>query len=308
MNQIITCKTKRKYSHIKEGSVAFDIFIYIIACIVILLTLYPMYYVLILSLSDPKYAITMHVYLFPKGLNFGAYAVLFKDIGFWKAYRNTLIFLVPNTILPIITSMLVAYPLSCPMLKGRKFLTWYLLIPMYFSGGLIPSFLLINRMGLYGSPWALIIPGCFSIRYIILIRSYMRTIPNGLREAAYIDGANIYQVLLHIYLPNCTAILAVIAIYALVGTWNSWYSAFIYLPKRDWQPLQLYLRRVLTLAESTGTEELGEAAQKEMEEYKLAVAQYKYSMILISTLPILASYPFFQRFFIKGVMLGSLKE
>lgn len=250
---------------------------------------------------------TMQVYTLPKGFNLGAYKVLMGDSNFWHAYRNTLLYIIPNTVLPIVTSILVAYPLTFPNLKGRRFLTWFLLIPMYFGGGVIAEYLLILKLGMYGKPTALIIPCCYSIWYIILIRSFFRTVPEVLREAARIDGANVYQILWHVYIPNSLAIIAVIAIYCIVATWNGWYSAFIYLPKKEWQPLQLYLRRVLTIAENTGVEELSEEAAEAARQLELAVAQLKYSMIIVSTLPVLAVYPFFQRYFIKGVMLGSLK-
>lgn len=300
-------ETNRK-NRIREGSRAADVIMYIICAFVMLITLYPMYYILIISLSAPEYAITMKVYTLPKGINLNAYKVLLVNGDYWHAYRNTLIYLVPNTVLPLITATLVAYPLSYKHLMGRKFLTWFLLIPMYFSGGLIPSFLLIQKLGLYGTPWAMIIPGCYSITNMILIRSFFRSVPDELREAAIIDGAGIYQVLLHVYLPTSVAIYAVLAIQGMVGSWNSWYNAFIYLPKRDWQPLQLYLRRMLTLEATVISDELSEAAAKELEDFKMAMAQLKYAMIILSVLPILCVYPYFQRFFIKGVMLGSLKE
>ena len=303
----LTNQINRK-NRIREGSQSADVIMYIICAFVILITLYPIYYILIISLSSPEYAITMKVYTFPNGFNLNAYKVLLEDTDYWHAYRNTLIYLVPNTILPIVTATLVAYPLSYKQLMGRKFLTWFLLIPMHFSGGLIPSFLLIQKLGLYGNPWAMIIPSCYSITNIILVRSSFRSVPDELREAAVIDGANIYQILMHVYLPSSIAIFAVLAIRGMVGSWNSWYNAFIYLPKRDWQPLQLYLRRMLTLEATVVTNELSDEAARELEDFKMAMAQLKYAMIILSILPILCVYPYFQRFFIKGVMLGSLKE
>ena len=308
MTALVKPGKSRRKNRIREGSVAADVIMYAISVFVIFITLYPMYYILIISLSAPEVAITMKVYVRPIGLNLNAYQVLLKNTEFWHAYKNTLIYLVPNTVLPLVTATLVAYPLSYKKLMGRKALTWFLLVPMYFSGGLIPSFLLVQKLGMYGSPLALIIPGCYSISNIILVRSFFRTVPDELREAACIDGANIYQILLNVYLPSSVAIFAVIAIREMVSSWNSWYSAYIYLPKRTWQPLQLYLRRMLTLEATVVSEELSEEAARDLEEFKLAMAQLKYAMIILSVLPILCVYPYFQRFFIKGVMLGSLKE
>lgn len=308
MTALVKPGKSRRKNRIREGSVAADVIMYAISVFVIFITLYPMYYILIISLSAPEVAITMKVYVRPIGLNLNAYQVLLKNTEFWHAYKNTLIYLVPNTVLPLVTATLVAYPLSYKKLMGRKALTWFLLVPMYFSGGLIPSFLLVQKLGMYGSPLALIIPGCYSISNIILVRSFFRTVPDELREAACIDGANIYQILLNVYLPTSVAIFAVIAIREMVSSWNSWYSAYIYLPKRTWQPLQLYLRRMLTLEATVVSDELSEEAARDLEEFKLAMAQLKYAMIILSVLPILCVYPYFQRFFIKGVMLGSLKE
>lgn len=298
---------KKHKNKIREGSRIADVILYAIAVFLMFITLYPMYYILIISLSAPEVAITLKVYTHPIGLNFDAYKVLMKNGEFWQAYRNTLMYVVPNTILPIVLATLIAYPLTYKKLMGRKLLTTFLLIPMYIGGGMIPTFLLVQRLGLYGTPWALIIGGV-NINNVILIRSYFRSVPDELREAAKIDGANIYQILLHVYIPSSVAIFAVIAIRAMVGSWNDWYNAFIYLPRRDWQPLQLYLRRMLTLENVVISDELPEEAVQEMENFRMAMAQLKYAMIILSTLPILCVYPYFQRFFIKGAMLGSLKE
>jgi putative aldouronate transport system permease protein len=295
-------------NHINEGSKLATAMMYLLGAIVVFITLYPMYYVLILSLSDPVWAMSMRVYTLPKGFSLHAYKVLMADSNFWLAYRNTILYVIPNTVLPIVTSIMVAYPLTFPNLWGKKALTWYLLVPMYFGGGLIAEFLLMLKLGLYDTPWVMIIPGCYSIWYIILFRSFFRTVPDELREAARIDGANVYQILFYVYLPNSITIIAVIAIYCVVGTWNSWYNAFVFLPQKEWQPLQLYLRRVLTLANNTGVEEMSAQAAEEARQLALSLSQIKYSMIIVSTVPILAVYPFFQRYFSKGVMLGSLKD
>jgi putative aldouronate transport system permease protein len=207
----------------------------------------------------------------------------------------------------LITSVMGAYPLTRKGLAGRKYINTYLLITMFFGGGLIPSFLLILRLGMYNTPWALIIPGCFSVWNIILVKAYLSTIPETLREAARIDWANVYKILLRIYLPLSTPILAVIAVYTIVGVWNSWFSALVYLPSLDWQPLQLYLRRMLMTA-APPTSEMSMEAIKELVERQIAYAQIKYAMIIFTSLPVLFTYPFFQKYFMKGIMLGSLKE
>ena len=148
-------------------------------------------------------------------------------------------------LLMLATSVMIAYPLTYKRLMGRKYLNLFLLIPMYFSGGMIPAFLLITKLGLYANPLSQIIPACFSIWNIILMKAFFSSIPEGMREAAKIDGAGILRILKDVYLPLSKPILAVISVYTIVGTWNSWFSALVYLPRTDWQPLQLFLRRIL---------------------------------------------------------------
>jgi len=298
---------KTKTGGIREGSRAATAVMYALAGLVVFITLYPMYYVLILSLSEPKAAVTMQVYVLPKGFSLDAYSTLVRDSEIWRSFFNTILYTVSGTMLMLTTSVLGAFPLTYKSLRGRKYVNTYLLITMFFSGGLIPGFLLILKLGMYDSPLALIIPGCVSIWNIILVKSYLSSIPETLREAARIDGANVYQTLLRVYLPLSMPILAVIAVYTIVGVWNSWFSALIYLPHADWQPLQLYLRRMLVQAVSP-TEALSAEAAAEMAARKLSYAQLKYGMIIFTSLPVLFTYPFFQKYFMKGIMLGSLKE
>lgn len=291
---------------IKEGNFIFTVIIYVIIILICFITIYPMYYVFILSISNPEIAATLKVYFIPKGFTISSYVTLIKDSNLWRAYFNTIFYAVTTTILMLITCILAAYPLTIKGLIGRKYLTIFLLIPMYFSGGMIPSFLLITKLGLYGNPLSQILPACFSIWNIILMKAYFSTIPESLREASKMDGANAYQILFKVYLPISTPILAVIAVYTIVSMWNSWFNALVYLPKTDWQPLQLYLRRVLI--ENTADQVLDPDAAKALAELKLSNAQLKYSMIIFTTLPVLLTYPFFQKYFVKGIMLGSLKE
>ncbi|GHU58475.1 sugar ABC transporter permease [Spirochaetia bacterium] len=292
---------------VREGNSIVTALFYVLGAVVIFITLYPMYYVLILSISEPRAAMSMQVYIIPRGLNFDSYRVLFLDSQIWRAFLNTIMYTVITTLLMIITSVLGAFPLTFKGLKGRKFINTYLLITMFFSGGLIPGFLLILKLGLYDTPASLIIPACFSVWNIILTKSYFGTIPVTLREAARIDGANVYQLLLKIYLPISTPILAVIAIYTIVGVWNSWFAALVYLPHTDWQPLQLFLRRMLVVAQSP-TDLLDAAAALEMANRRLSYAQLKYAMIIFTSLPVICTYPFLQKYFVRGIMLGSLKE
>ena len=302
-----------KNSRIHEGSLAGDIVIYAIVILLCLVCLYPMYFVLVTSLSDPAYAQQMTTYLWPKsqtGVYLGAYKRPFSDTTMWGAYKNTIVYTILPTVLMIVTCALCAYPLTSPKLIGRKVCNIFLLIPMYFGGGLIPTFLLMTKLHLYDNMWAVIVPASFSIWYIILTRTYFASIPEELREAAKIDGANNYRCLWNVYLPNAKPILAVIALYTIIGVWNSWYHASIYITDREWQPLQLFLRRILV----EQTEQLANATMDDAETLRMAQEQQisnnqlKYTIIIVSSLPMLVAYPFFQKYFVKGVMLGSLKE
>lgn len=300
---------REKIKHkIREGNPVVTAVLYLLVILVCIATVYPMYYVLILSVSEPKYAAGMAVYLFPKGFSLDAYKMLVGDREMWRAYANTILYTVPTTLLMLVTSVLVAYPLTYKRLMGRKYLNMFLLIPMYFSGGMIPAFLLMTKIGLYASPLSQIIPVCFSIWNIILMKAFFSSIPEGLREAAKIDGGGVVQILTHVYLPLSKPILAVISVYTIVGRWNSWFDALVYLPRTNWQPLQLFLRRILVESTRQVADVLNPEMAAEMVRKQMSGAQLKYAMIIFTTLPILFTYPFFQKYFVKGVMLGSLKE
>lgn len=298
---------KKNPNKIKQGSKAVDVIFYLLALLVCLITLYPFYYVIIMSISDPMEVAAMNVYWYPKGLYFGSYQLIMRDIKMWKSYLNTIIYVLSGTFLNCLTAVLGAYPLSVKNLYGRKWIVRFLIIPMYFGGGLIPSFLLMNKLGLYNTMWVIIIPGAVGIWNIIMVRTYFMGIPEALKESAFIDGANHLQLLFKIMIPISVPILAVIAIYTIVGIWNSWFSALVYLPNEKLHPLQMYLYRVV-VQQSVDLKQLSFDDASKAVERMLSNIQLKYSIIVFTTLPIIFTYPFFQKYFIKGVMLGSLKE
>ena len=298
---------KAGYGRIKQGSVTADVILHLFALGICLITLYPFYFVIIMSVSSPMEVAAMNVFWYPKGLFFGSYELIVRDTKMWWAFLNTIIYTACGTFLNCLTSVLGAYPLTFRNLKGRKWVVAYLLIPMYFGGGLIPSYLLINKLGLYNTMWALIIPGAVSIWNIILVRTYFMTVPEALRESALVDGASHLQLLFRIMVPVSKPIMAVIAIYTIVGIWNSWFDALVYLPNENLHPLQMYLYRVVV-------QQTVDLKTLSMEDASNAVAtmlsniQLKYAIIVFTTLPVIFTYPFFQKYFIKGALLGSLKE
>lgn len=296
----------RQKHGIREGSRLASMLIYLATGLCCIVTVYPMYYVLIRSVSAPEHALAGDMLLFPKGFDLNSYRVILSDTTLCRAYGNTLLYVVVTTLLMLLFCTLCAYPLCMPGLLGKKAVVTYLLVPMYFSGGLIPTFLVMNRLGLYNNIWAVILPGSLSIWNIILARTYFASIPDTIRESAAIDGASHFTILLRIYTPLAKPILAVISIYTIVITWNSWFNALVYLPDTALQPLQLYLRRVLL----ENTVDLTKLPMNEVAEAvrrSLSNVQLKYAMIIFTTLPVLFAYPFFQKHFVKGIMVGSLK-
>ena len=294
-------------SRIKTGSPVYDFFVVFITGLLCFITLYPMYYVIILSISTPETVVLKDVYFWPKGFYLGSYQIIMNDARMWNAYFYTVLYVTAGTFFMLITSVCMAYPLTVRNLAGRRFVVLFMLVPMYFGGGLIPTYLLMTKLGLYNNIWAIIIPSSFGIWNMILTRTYFNTLPDSLRESAYIDGAGHFQILLRLYVPLSKPILAVVAIYTIVGIWNSWFSAMVYLPNPEIQPLQMYLRRVLVQQ----VVDLTQIATMEDMEVNLIrqrnAMQLRYSMIVFTTLPVLLTYPFFQKHFVKGVMLGSLK-
>ena len=209
-----------KQNRIKDRGIVSTVLLYFFAALIAFITIYPMYYVLVLSFSSPREALTMRVYWWPKGFFVDGYKRILTNSNLWLSYRNTIMYCTTRAILTLATSVLAAYPLTVKHLYGRKFVTMFLLIPMYVSGGIIPEFILMTKLGLYNSPLALILPGSYAIFYIVLVRSYFRTIPESLRESAKIDGANSFRISWNVFLPTSKPILAVIALYTIIGVWN----------------------------------------------------------------------------------------
>lgn len=283
----------------------------IICIFAIIICLYPMYYVLIMSISDPQEA-ARGVYFLPKKLFIGGYKMILGDADLWRGMRNTLIYVVSTTLGMLFVCFMMSYSLSRSNLKGRKLVVIYLLIPMYFSGGLIPGYLNMSKLGLTNTMLAIILPSLCSIGNIILITTYLRSLPKELEEAAFIDGAGHWTVMCRVLCPLAKPVLAVVSIYKIVGEWNSWFPALVYLSDFKLHPVQLYLRRILV--ENTNyianLLERSSFTAEDMERAVMATMssrQLRYAVIIVVTVPIICVYPIFQKYFTKGVMMGSLK-
>lgn len=286
----------------------FDTVVTVIAIFTCFITIYPMWYVIVMSVSDPAAAAAGKVTFWPVGFSLGSYKLVLNNPKFWISIRNSVLYVIVGCVLMLFTTMSVAYPLTRPNLKCRKLVNLYLIIPMYVGGGMIPSFILVTKLGLYNSPLALILPASYSIWNIILCRTYLASIPHELGEAAFIDGATNMQALTRIYLPLAKPVLAVILIYTIVGVWNTWFSAVLYTTRQEIQPIQVYLQTVLNAAnpKDLGVNYTPEALETFIRR-AMTARQVKYAVIVVVTVPILMVYPMFQKHFTKGIMLGSLK-
>lgn len=296
--------TKSKFNiHIDPDHV-FGVVLYASLSIAIIAILYPIIYVLSASISDPLELLNGKVWLWPVKVTFDGYTHVFENQDIWLGYRNTIFYTVVGTTINLVLTILVAYPLSRRDLKGRNLVMVFLLITMFFQGGLIPTYLVVKSLGMVNTIWAILIPGAINTYNVIVMRTFFQTtIPDELKDAAFIDGATNTQFLLKVVLPLSGPIIAVMVLFYGVAHWNNFFKALIYLSKRHLFPLQLILREILI--QSQTDEMIG--ADAGFTERILRSESLKYSVILISSFPMLVLYPILQRFFVKGVMMGSIK-
>jgi putative aldouronate transport system permease protein len=256
-----------------------------------------------MSISDPKNVINNSVWLFPKGFSVEAYRKVFDNPDVWRAYYNTLFYTIVGTAVNVTMTMLAAYPLSRKTFFLRNQIMVLIVITMFFSGGLIPTFLLIKNIGLYDTRWALILPGAVGAYFIIIARTFLQGLPESLMESARIDGANDLYILYKIVVPLSMPIIAVLSLFYAVGHWNSYFSAMLYLSDPKLHPMSLYLVKILIQDSDTMVKEMAQDINRTL--YSI---QIKYALIIVTVLPILFVYPFLQKYFVKGVLIGSLKE
>ena len=287
-----------------KGDYVFYFFNGIFLLLLALIVLYPVYFIVIASFSDPDAVLGGKVVLFPVGLNFEGYTKIMERTDVWQGYLNTIIY----TLLTVVFSLLVTVPagwaLSRKTLPGKKFLMMYFIVPMFFGGGLIPFYNVMSSLGLINTIWAIVLPSILSVWNLFMTKTFFESsIPGGLIEAAKIDGAGHFYTFGAIVLPLAKAIIAVMALYYAVGQWNSYFNAMIFLQDEAMYPLQLVLKEILIASEST----VGGSGETILQQYRLA-NQLKYVSVIVSSVPVLMLYPFVQKYFAQGVMIGSLKE
>ena len=303
MQQTVNIK-KSDFARASIGDKAFLLVGYILLAAFVMAIIGPVVYIIVASFMDP-------ITLQNKGIVFDfskwtltAYERVMTNSQIWIGFRNAIIYSVLFAVISVFITLLCAYPMSRDDFKGKKFFNTIFIITMFFGGGLIPTYLLISNIGLLDTMWAVILPGSFSVWNMIIARTYYKGIPSELREAADVDGANELVFFFRILLPVCTPLIAVLILWQFVGMWNSYFDAMIYLNSADKQPLQLVLRAILIQNEP----DPGMIADMQSTAQRAQLAELlKYATIIISSLPLIVMYPFFQKYFDSGIMVGSVK-
>lgn len=296
----------------KSGSVVggsdriIEILMLLVIIVFVILVLYPLYYVVIASVSDPYDVYAGKTFLFPSGFTLEGYARVFQEKAIAQGYLNSIFYTVLGTIVSTALVLMTAYPLSKKDLPGRKGIMIFYLITMYFTGGLIPTYLVVSKTGLLNSVWALILPGGVSVFNVIVTRTYFESsIPNELYEAAKIDGCGNLKSFFKIAIPLSKPIIAVMVIFAMVAFWNDWFTSLIYMADKDKYPLQLVLRQILIQSQASANAMSG--MDGGYAEANRITELIKFSSMVVGAVPMLLAYPFVQKYFEKGFMVGAVK-
>jgi putative aldouronate transport system permease protein len=282
----------------------FDGAVYLLAAVILIVVLYPLLFVVSASFSSPDLVINGKVVLLPKGITLEAYQKVFENSDIWIGYRNTIFYTAVGTLINLVLTVCAAYPLSRKDLPLRNFFMLLMIFTMYFNGGMIPTYLLVRDLHLNDSIWAMLIPNAIATYNVIIARTYFEsTIPYEIYESAMLDGCSNIRMLTRIVIPLSMPIIAVLVLFYSVGHWNAFFNALIYLRRRELYPLQLILRDILILnqTEDMGTNSVG------MGEKILMAESIKYSVIIVSSVPVLLLYPFVQKYLVKGIMIGAIK-
>lgn len=297
---------RKNKNKIKSGSMVFDVFNVILMCIFMVFMVMPILHVLFVSVSDPKEIIKGGLFLWPKGFNLNGYETVFQDASIIISYGNTILYAVAGTVVTLVFTALTAYPLSISNFVLKKPVTIFLTITMFFGGGMVPTYMLMRNLNLINNRLVMILPFCVGAYNVILFRTFFQGIPGSLREAALIDGAGEYRILFSIVAPLSKAIFATVGLFTMVGKWNDWYNAMIYLTDENKMPVQMVIRRLLFNSQMLGTNP-DPVTQALLREQALAPENIKYAAIIITMIPIMCIYPFLQKYFAKGVLVGTVK-
>jgi putative aldouronate transport system permease protein len=293
----------------KPSDIILDVLIAVLCVLIFLIIVYPLYFVVIASFSNSFDVNAGRVFLYPVGARFYGYSKIFEDTRIWEGYKNTLLYTFLGTVINLVVTMPAAYALSRKSFAPRRIIMSLFIFTMFFSGGMIPTYMLMRDLNLINTIWVMMIPFCISVYNLIITRTFMETsIPADLYEAAVLDGCSHFRYFISVALPLSKAVISVIGLYYFVGHWNDFFSALLYLNKDSMQPLQVVLRNILLsnqvflqgAGSGAGVGGAGGYAQQYAD-------QIKYGVIIVSTLPVLCLYPFIQKYFERGVMIGALK-
>ena len=287
----------------------FNVVVYVLIALLLLMFIYPLWFVLMASISDPQYVNAGALLLYPRGFTTMGYQMVFSDDRIWTGYLNTIFYAGIGTILATSVQVMAGYALSRKDLPGRNIFMLLFVFTMYFSGGLIPFYLVVKQLNLVNTRFLMIVTGLASVYNIIIVRSFFASsMPVELYEAASIDGCTNQRYFFSIVLPLSKAIIAVIALYCLVAQWNSYFNAMIFLSDRSKYPLQLFLREILLAAQTYSDPSAVQGDAVAAAQMEIMGEVIKYGVIVVSTLPVIVVYPFLQKYFVQGVMIGAVKE
>ncbi|MDR0668800.1 MAG: carbohydrate ABC transporter permease [Treponema sp.] len=291
----------RKYIH--PGAVIFDVVLVMVMLVLVVSIVYPFLNIIAVSLSTPTAIATGRVGWFPVGLNLKGYEMVFGRAQIWIAYGNTLIYAIAGTALNLLVTSMISYALMLREFVLRKPITVLLTITMFFSGGMVPSYILIQNLGLMNTLWAIVLPSCVSAYNVFIYRAFFRSIPAEMREAAFIDGAGEWRILFGIYVPLSKALYATFGLFAVVGFWNMWFEPLLYIKDNLKQPIQIILRQILFTSQMIAVEGAGEAVNLNLINPK----NVQFACIVATVWPLMCIYPFLQKYFEKGMMIGAVK-
>lgn len=303
-------KTRRVKIKTSAGDKAFDALNIGIMVFILLIVIYPILNVIAISFSNANHIARADVTIYPRGFTLEAYRYILKDKQVWLGYRNSIIYALGSTFVSLLLTSLFAYPLATKDFMLKKFLTIFLTITMFFGGGLVPTYLLMRNIHLMNNPLVLILPFSVGAYNVFVFRTFFKNIPAELIESAEIDGANDFVVLFRIVIPLSKALLATFGLFGIVGSWNSWFNALIYLKDTNLYPVQLVLREYLYVIDATNMQAragMGGASFNPNLLQMIAPKGVRMAMVVVTMFPIMMVYPFFQKYFVKGVMIGAIK-
>lgn len=294
----------KKFLRSKDDLI-FNIVNYTLLGLALVIYLYPLIYIVSSSFSSVDAVVKGKVWLFPVDFSLDGYKAVFKSSKIWSGYLNSFIYMIVGTSINLVVTFMAAYPLSRQDLKGRNAIMMFFTFTMIFSGGIVPTYLVVSKLKLINTIWAMVIPGALSVYFMIIAKTFFQTtIPVELQEAAEMEGCSTPKLIWYIILPLSKAIIAVLLLFYAIAHWNSYFDALLYLNTEDKQPLQIVLREILIKNEQNASMLRDAELMEKSEGLKQLL---KYSLIVVSSLPVLCIYPFVQKYFVKGVMIGSVK-